>query len=74
VVHDLEHKNKPTQGWFKQNSQVEIERLEPSQDGLNSNNKPENQDPTRLEEQCASCEQRARAKEARTEPEPSQPA
>jgi hypothetical protein len=70
VVHDLEHKNKPTQGWFRQNSQVEIERLEPSQDGLNSNNKPKNQDPNRLKEQCASCEQRANATEARTKPEP----
>ena len=72
--HDPEPKNKPTQGWFRQNSQVEIERLEPSQDGLNSNNKPGNQDPNRLKEQCASWEQRARATEARTEPELGRPA
>ena len=74
VNHRPEHMIKPTQSCFRQNSQVKIERLEPSQDGPNSSDKPKNQDPNRLEEQCASVVQRARATEARNEPEPGRPA
>ena len=74
VNHGPEHMIQPTQRCFRQNSQVKIERLEPSQDGTNSSDKPKNQDPNRLEEQCASRVQRARATEARNEPEPGRPA
>jgi len=55
VKHDPEHMIKPTQRCFRQNSQVKIERLEPSQDGPNSSDKPKSQDPNRLEGQCISC-------------------
>ena len=55
-------------------SQVKTERLEPSQVGPNSSDKPKSQDPNRLEEQCATRDQRDRATETRDEPEPGRPA
>ena len=70
VNHGPEHIVKPTQGCFMQKSQVKTERLEPSQVGPNSSDKPKNQDPNRLEKQCATRDQRDRATEARNMPEP----
>ena len=74
MVHGPEYIIKPTQGCFMQKSQVKTETLEPSQVGPNSSDKPKNQDPNQLDEQCAFRVQRARAMEARNEPEPGRPA
>ena len=74
VVHGPEHMIKPIPGCFIQESQVETERLEPSQVGTICSDKPKNQDPNRLEEQCATRDQRDRATETRDEPEPGRPA
>ena len=60
VKHDPEHMIKPTQRCFRQNSQVKIERLEPSQDGPNSSDKPKSQDPNRLEGGCTTRDQHDR--------------
>ena len=68
--------------WFRtqdqakksQKSQVKIERLEPSQVGSTCNDKPMNQDPNQLKEQCATIDQRDSATEGQDEPEPSRPA
>ena len=65
---------KPIPGCFIQESQVETERLEPSQVGSIGRNKLNNQDPNRLEEKCATRDQRDRATEARDEPELGRPA
>ena len=53
-----------------QKSQVKTERLEPSQVGLDCSDKPKTQDSNRLEERCATRDQRDRATETRDEPEP----
>ena len=55
--------------WFWQISQDKAERLEPSGVEPKSNDNPKIQNPTQLEEQCGPYEQRARATEARAEPE-----
>ena len=47
-IHGPEHKIKPIQGCLIQESQVENERLEPSQVGSICSDKPINQDPTNL--------------------------
>ena len=70
----LEPKIKVTPMWFRQNSQVKAERLEPSGVEPKSNDNPKIQNPTQLEEQCGPCEQCARAMEARAELEPGRPA
>ena len=70
----LEHKIKFTPMWFKQNSQVKTESLEPSEVEPKSNDNPKIQNSTQLEEHCGPCEQCARATEARAEPEPGRPA
>jgi hypothetical protein len=50
--HGFEHQIKFTPMWFRQNSQVKTERLEPSGVEPKSNDNPKIQNPTQLEEQC----------------------
>ena len=57
------HKIKPIQECLAQESQVETERLEPSQVGSICSDKQINQDPNQLEEQYTTINQRDRAME-----------
>ena len=57
-----------------QKSQVETKRLEPSKDGSDCSDKPKTADSKRLEERCATRDQRDRATETRDELEPGRPA